>query len=123
MGNATALLISALAVEARELAACPVFGNPRDWGEPNGIELHPAAVGAASSRESGYAAALELARALLLRALSAPAADDVARLASEILVHGPTLARMGERAYAERAIHVPRRVIRAASRGMLLYLV
>lgn len=138
MGNATALLISVLAAEARARAACAsVFGDPQNWGEPNGVVVRasPSEVRrridgfcvwystAAPPRERGYDIATGIARAILKRVLSRPTPHDVARLASEILVHRPTLDRIGAEAYAKLAVHVPRRVILTASRGSSIYLV
>ena len=121
MGNATAMLISALAEEVRQRAACSAFADPRDWGEPNGIAL-PRYIAWASPRESGYSVALDISRALLLRVLSSPAPDDVARLASRISVHEPTLARIGTESYARRG---PRASTSRHCRepGLLMYLV
>ncbi len=131
MGNVTELLISTLALGARRRAApSSIFGDPLELCEANGIIIHASkttACGslsiAASPRERGYQIATEISRELLGRFLLAPAAYDVARLASEILVHRPTLALIGEVEYLALAIHVPRRIVHAASLGASIYLV
>ena len=125
------MLISAIAEDARRRAARPsVFCDPRGWAEPNGLVLCEVEVPPgmaitdgevvwypmrASPRVRGYSVALGLSRALLLRMGTAPELRDIGRLAVEILVHAPTLARLGERTYGDLAVHVPRRIVHVAS--------
>ncbi len=130
-GEGQPLLISAIAEDARQRAARPsVFCDPRGWAKPNGIVLCEAEVPSEMSitdgdvvwypanapvKVRGYSVALGLARALLMRSAPGHEFHDIVRLAIEILVHAPTLARIGERSYAAQASHVHRRIVHAAS--------